>query len=173
MKRLLIVSDYQKDFVIGPLGFPRAITLDIPISNKIKDYRITGDTVVFVFDTHNCNYLNTQEGKNLPVEHCIEGTDGWNLFGETGKQRLETDICFVKDTFGSGRLYSFLLENSFDQIEIVGVLTNICVLSNAVIAKTASPEALIVVDSKCVASNDDVINDYTLQVMKSMQIEVR
>ena len=82
MKKLLVVVDYQNDFVSGSLGFPKAAQLEEAIIKKIEDYRAAGDDVVFTLDTHGPDYLSTQEGKNLPVEHCIKGTDGWQLYGK-------------------------------------------------------------------------------------------
>ena len=91
-ERLLVVVDYQKDFVDGALGFPGAENLDLRIAAKIKRYHDAGDVVVFTYDTHWKNYLATQEGRKLPVEHCICGTPGWELYGETAKQQKEEDL---------------------------------------------------------------------------------
>ena len=87
MKKLLLVVDYQTDFVAGALGFPGAERLDGPIAAKISAYRSAGDTVAFTLDTHGENYLQTLEGRNLPVPHCLRGTPGWMLYGETGNAR--------------------------------------------------------------------------------------
>ena len=98
-KRCLIVVDYQKDFVDGSLGFEKAVTLDHGIAEKIRLYHSRGDDVMFTLDTHNDDYPTTQEGKNLPVPHCIAGTPGHRLFGETAACRQKQDMVFFKPSF--------------------------------------------------------------------------
>lgn len=172
MTRCLIVVDYQNDFVSGALGFPGAEQLDSLIAAKIKKYRANGDTVVFTFDTHGEDYLKTQEGRNLAVPHCIKGTAGHGLYGETGKRMLEDDKRFDKPSFGSGELYEYLKATPFESIELVGLVSNICVLSNAVLAKTAQPETPVIVDADCIASHDPKLNEAAIAVMKGLQIRV-
>lgn len=172
MKKCLIVVDYQIDFVTGSLGFEKAVELDSRIAKKIDTYRKNGDEVVFTFDTHKTDYLSSYEGKHLPVTHCIENTDGHKLYGKTADARQDCDKCFNKPTFGSAELFDYLRENEFESIELCGVVTNICVISNALLAKTAQPEIDVIVDSTYVASNDDKLNDYALEVMKSFQIRI-
>lgn len=173
MKKLLIVVDYQNDFVSGSLGFEKAKMLDSVIANKIKTYRDNGDAVAFTFDTHADSYLSTQEGQKLPIPHCIEGTPGWELYGETAAMRRDGDPVFRKNTFGSSSLFDWLRENPFDVIELAGLVLNICVISNAVLSKAAQPEAEIVVDAKATASVDDAICEATLDVLEGLQITVQ
>lgn len=172
MKKCLIVVDYQNDFVTGSLGFKKAEQLDDRIAEKIEKYRSENWEIVFTFDTHEENYLNTNEGRNLPVEHCIKGTDGHKLYGKTANMLKQSDKCFYKPSFGSAELFEYLKAEKFDIVELCGVVTNICVISNAVLAKTALPEAEVSVDSACVASNDDSLNKSALDVMQSLQINV-
>jgi nicotinamidase-related amidase len=172
MPGCLIVVDYQNDFVSGPLGFPGAESPDSLIAEKIQKYRARGDAIVFTFDTHGADYLKTQEGKNLAVPHCIEGTVGHDLYGETAKLRQDGDKCFYKRTFGSGELYEYLKVTPFERIELVGLVSNICVISNAVLAKTAQPETPIVVDADCTAGHDPKLHKAALDVMKGLQIRV-
>lgn len=172
MKKCLIVIDYQIDFVTGSLGFEKAVTLDDKIADKIETYRKNGDEIIFTFDTHYENYSNTQEGRNLPVVHCIEGTDGHKLYGKTATMKKPEDKCFNKPTFGSAELFDYLRKNDYESIELCGVVSNICVISNAVLAKTAQPETKIIVDTSCIASNDDNLNNSAIDVMKSIQIKV-
>ena len=169
--RLLVVVDYQYDFVDGSLGFAEAVALEKPICDKIRAYRENGDDVVYTMDTHEENYLETQEGRKLPVPHCRRGTPGWQLFGEASKE-LAGCRSFEKETFGSAALFSFLQQNLYDSIELGGVVSNICVISNAVLAKTARPEAEILVDARCTASNDARLNEMALKVMAGLQITV-
>ena len=104
MKKCLIVVDYQNDFVTGSLGFAKAEQLDDRIADKIAKCRNEGWEIVFTFDTHEENYLQTNEGRNLPVEHCIKGTNGHKLYGRTAKMLKESDKCFFKPSFGSAEL---------------------------------------------------------------------
>lgn len=172
MKNCLIVVDYQNDFVCGSLGFPKAARLENKITEKIKKYHKNGDDVIFTLDTHNKDYLKSREGRYLPVEHCIQETNGHNLYGKVNANRLPSDKYFNKSAFGSDELYNYLKSTPYAHIELVGVVTNICVISNAVLAKTAQPETDISVDASCVASNDEILNDAALKVMNSMQIEI-
>ena len=172
MQRCLIVVDYQNDFVSGALGFSGAALLDSLIAEKIIEYRSRGDAIIFTLDTHGPDYLTTQEGKNLAVPHCIEGTTGHDLFGETAKLVQDEDKCFLKNTFGSDELYEYLKHVTFDQIEIVGVVSNICVISNAILAKTAQPETPIVVSAECTASHDAHLHNAALEIMRGLHIEV-
>ena len=172
MSKCLIVVDYQNDFVSGSLGFEGAELLDARIAEKIKQYRASGDTVMFTFDTHTDDYLNTQEGENLPVPHCIKGTKGHEFYGETAKLIRDTDKCFYKPGFWSDELYEYLKDIPFDSIELVGLVTNICIISNVVLAKTAQPETPIIVDSTCIGCSDPKLNEETLHVMRGLQVKV-
>ena len=172
MKKCLIVVDYQNDFVSGSLGFQEAIALEAPIAQKIAQYRSNGDEVVFTFDTHEADYMDTQEGHNLPVEHCLKGTAGHGLYGRVADLIQEDDRCFNKPAFGSGELYAYLLGTPFAGIELVGVVSNICVISNAVLAKTAQPETPVSVDANCTASNDSRLNEAALDIMASLQVQI-
>jgi rifampin ADP-ribosylating transferase len=138
----LIVVDYQKDFVDGALGF------------------------------HGADYYKTQEGKNLAVAHCVKGTAGHDLYGETGKSILDGDRRFYKPSFGSDGLYEYLKTKSFERIELVGLVSNICVMANAVLAKTARPETPVLVDRDCTASHDPDLHEAALAVMRGLQIRV-
>lgn len=182
MKRLLIVVDYQNDFVDGALGFAGAEKLEAPIAARIDEYRARGDQIAFTFDTHDKNYLQTQEGKNLPVEHCISGTDGHRLYGCLESKISDLDKQFEKKTFGSDALFEWLREANesavgvgglpFESIELVGLVSNICVVSNAVLAKTACPEVPIIVDAACTASFDAAMNEKVLDVLQGLQVQV-
>ncbi len=172
MKKCLIVVDYQNDFVTGALGFEKAVALDSRIVDKIETYRANCDDIVFTLDTHNSDYLETYEGLHLPVKHCISGTNGHRLFGKVAQVRDDSDRFFHKNSFGSDELYTYLKNAHYSSIELVGVVTNICVISNAVLAKTAQPEIDVIVDASCVASNDKFLNEAALRVMESMQIKI-
>lgn len=167
--KLLIVVDFQNDFISGALGFPKAQTLEKGIYDKIKAYKEDNDDVLFTFDTHHENYLETQEGRNLPITHCIKDTWGWDL-PDSIKELNGYKI--IKNTFGAADLVSFLKNTFYEEIELVGLVSNICVISNAVLAKTATPETKIVVDASLTASFDEGLHEKALDVMTGLQIEV-
>ena len=173
MKKLLLVVDYQKDFVDGALGFPGAEKLDGPIAEKIEAYHAAGDDVAFTLDTHQENYLDTQEGKKLPVPHCIMNSAGLQLYGKTG-QALDRsrDMVVCKPTFPSLWLGNWLKERGYDRIELVGLVSYMCVLSNAIVAKAALPEAELVVDASCTAGADQRLHRNALELMETLQITV-
>jgi len=173
MKKLLLVIDYQKDFVDGALGFPGAEKLDGPIAAKIAAYHAAGDDVAFTLDTHGADYPDTQEGRRLPIPHCLRGSAGWELYGKTGRARREGDMVLEKPAFPSLELGSRLRERGYEQIELVGLVSYICVISNAVVAKAALPEAEIIVDAACTAGPDPALHEKALDVMEQgLQITV-
>ena len=183
MKRLLIVVDYQNDFVDGALGFEGAETLDGPIAAKIAEYREAGDQVAFTLDTHHSrSYLKTQEGQKLPIPHCIEGTQGHALYGSVADAVMDSDEVFLKPTFGSTALFQRLVGAQevadsvgtlpFTSIELVGLVSNMCVLSNAVMARAACPDVPIIVDAACTAAPDPEMNEKALDILEGLQINV-
>lgn len=172
MKRCLIVVDFQNDFVTGSLGFPKAQSLTPAIAQKIKDYRASGDEILFTFDTHTASYLDTQEGIHLPVIHCVRGTDGHRLHPDIEKLRQPDDICFQKTTFGSAELMDHLRQHPYTSIELCGLVSNICVISNAVIAKAAQPETPVLIDVRCTAGADPAMHDAALLVMQGLQMQL-
>lgn len=167
--KLLLVIDFQNDFVTGSLGFPKAKLLEEKIYRKILTYQANKDDVAFTFDTHNQQYLNTQEGKKLPTPHCIEQTEGWELYG---RLRDLDGYRLYKNTFGAEQLLSFLKNRQYESIEIVGLVTNICVLANAIIVKTAMLETPILIDATCCASYDDDLHEKALDIMIGLQIDI-
>ncbi len=173
MKKLLLVVDYQKDFVDGALGFPGAEALDGPIAAKIAAWHAAGDDVAFTLDTHQADYLDTQEGRRLPVPHCLMHTDGWRLYGRTG-QALDRkrDMVICKPAFPSLWLGSWLKARRYDFIELVGLVSYMCVLSNAIVAKAALPEAELVVDAACTAGPDPRLHRNALELMETLHITV-
>lgn len=171
MKRLLVVVDYQNDFVNGSLGFKEAENLEEHIVQLINEYHQNNDEIIYTLDTHDTNYMKTYEGQHLPVEHCIEGTHGWELYGQT-KELLKNDLCFKKPTFPSLEFANYLKDKSYQDITFVGVVSHICVLSNAIMAKAALPETPIRVDLKGTSSVDTKVHEESIDVMKSLQIEI-
>ena len=172
MKKLLVVVDYQRDFVDGSLGFPEAQLLEGPICEKIGTCLAQGAEVAFTFDTHKDNYLETQEGRLLPVPHCIQGTAGWELYGRVAGYCTPKTPCFHKPAFGSMSLAYYAKTQQYEEIELCGLVSNICVLSNAVLVKAALPECRVVVDARCTACADPQMQQKVLDVMEGLQIQV-
>ena len=174
MKRYLFVIDYQNDFVDGALGFPGAEKLDEKIAAKVRSYG--KGHVLFTRDTHFENYLDTREGRNLPVTHCIKGTKGWEVYGETAKALAEVEASAIdKLVFGmdvTDPATAAVLPESADEIELVGLVSNICVVSNAVVLQSKYPEATIIVDAACTDSFDKVLHEKVLDVLGGFQVKV-
>ena len=174
MEAYLFVIDYQKDFVDGTLGFPGAEKLDGKIAEKVRQYG--KGRVLFTRDTHFEDYLTTREGKNLPVLHCVKDTPGWQVYGETAKALEEVEAKAIdKLVFGmdiSDPAIAAVLPERADQIELVGLVSNICVVSNAVILQSKYPEATIVVDASCTDSFDKSLQEKVLDVMAGFQVKV-
>ena len=165
MKKTLIVVDMQKDFIDGALGTKEAVAMVENVKKKIKEYQQNGDEIIFTRDTHQSNYLSTNEGKNLPVEHCIEGTEGWKI-----QEGLEVPgaIYIDKPTFG----YLNWKEYNLEEVEMVGLCTDICVVSNALIIKATYPEIQVSVDAGCCAGVTPESHRAALTTMKMCQVKV-
>ena len=171
MKKLLVVIDMQNDFIDGSLGTPEAKAIVDAVKRKIRAY--PPEAVFATMDTHGPDYLSTQEGRNLPVEHCIRGTDGWRIRPEIAELLTEATV-FEKPTFGSTRLAEALRAmGDAEEIELVGLCTDICVVSNALLLKAAMPEVKIAVDAACCAGVTPEKHRAALETMRSCQIEVR
>ena len=173
MKTCLLVIDYQNDFINGALGFPGADQLADGIKQLIDRYHQAKEDVIFTFDTHDQDYLETQEGQRLPIKHCIQGTVGHRLYPSIDDAKNKTDKVFFKPTFGSLELANYLKNQGYQEISIVGLVTNICVISNAVLAKAALPEATIIIYKNLIASFDESLHEKTLDVMESLQMDIR
>ena len=174
MERYLFVIDYQNDFVDGALGFPGAEKLDAAIAAKVRAYG--PGRVLFTRDTHFENYLETREGRNLPVVHCVKGTEGWQVYGETAKALEEVGAKAIdKLVFGmdvTNPATAAVLPETADEIELVGLVSNICVVSNACVLQAKYPEARIIVDASLTASFDPVLNEKVLDVLEGFQVKV-
>lgn len=171
MKRLLVVVDFQNDFVCGSLGFEKAKELEKVILEKINEYK--NDDIIFTLDTHEDDYLNTIEGEHLPIKHCIKGTLGHEIYGKI-KEISKNYPCIEKETFASKELLHFIENKPFiyESIEICGLVSDICVISNAIIAKAASPKSKILVDKKATSSANLQMQEMVFKVMQNLHIEV-
>ena len=168
-KRLLIVVDMQKDFVTGVLGTARARAIAPAIAAFIRGF--DGDRI-YTKDTHMEDYLLTQEGKRLPVVHCVGGTDGWQLVPEIQDTVRAEDLIIEKPSFGSLELITAIQRGGYDEIYLVGVCTGICVISNAVIAKAADPEARIAIVSDLCGCVTEETHETALAAMRTLQMDV-
>ena len=173
MRKFLVVVDMQKDFVDGALGTPEAQAVVPAVLEKIRSF--DGDIFV-TYDTHFEDYLDTAEGKKLPVPHCIYGTPGWELDERVGA--LMEDLSHIKVqkyTFGSTSLPHLMAEvadGDIFSIELIGLCTDICVVSNALILKAHFPDAPIAVDPACCAGVTPALHEAALQTMRSCQIDI-
>ncbi len=173
MKNFLVVVDMQKDFVDGSLGTKEAMAIVPAVAEKINSFE--GDIFV-TYDTHPAEYLTTAEGKKLPVEHCIKGTDGWQLDACVADAlKNKTFTVVEKPTFGSVELPVLIKEKAGDEdfsVELIGLCTDICVVSNALMLKGNFPEMQISVDARCCAGVTPDTHNAALQVMRMCQIDV-
>ena len=171
MQNILLVIDMQNDFIDGALGTPEAVDIVPKVREKIRNF---DGTVLFTRDTHGENYMETQEGKNLPVPHCIRGTEGWQIRPELEELRVTEPID--KGTFGSDELGKILRdlndEDPIGTITVIGLCTDICVISNALLAKAFLPEVPIEVDASCCAGVTPESHENALKAMASCQIRI-
>ena len=172
MVKVLIVVDYQNDFVIGPLGFEKAKELEGPIVKKLEEYWNRGDMIVFTKDRHDAEkYLNTQEGRYLPIPHCVDD-EGAAIYGGAAKYCHEGNTV-IKNCFGSEDLCArFYFYEGIESFELVGVVGSICVMSNVILLKANYPEIRVIVDAECIASPDDSMNEKALDIMQNLQIDI-
>ena len=173
MSDILVVVDVQNDFITGSLGSEAAVDVLPNIVEKIKNHE--GD-VVYTMDTHHNDYLSTQEGRNLPIEHCICDTEGWMLADEVYDLPNRNAHVIEKDSFGTAKLTHWIYSrpdfNKDIHIELIGYVLDICVISNALLLKSVFPEVKITVDASCCAATSPEAFDAAVTVLKSCQVEV-
>ena len=168
--QVLVVVDMQKDFIDGALGTKEAVEIVSKVEEKIKNFE---GEIIFTRDTHFENYSDTQEGKKLPVPHCIKGTEGWQIEESLEILRTPEMKVFDKITFGSVELAEYLRENKeLESVTLIGLCTDICVISNAMVIKAFLPEVKIMVEEKCCAGVTPESHNNALEAMKMCQIEI-
>ena len=173
MRKILVVVDVQNDFIDGALGTSEAAAIVENVKLKIREYR--PEDIFATMDTHGPDYLKTQEGRNLPVEHCIKGTEGWKIRADIA-ELLDGVRIFEKPAFGSidlARELSGIASNEDIEIEIIGLCTDICVVSNALLLKASMPEVTIYVDPGCCAGVTPESHEAALRTMEMCQIQKR
>ena len=173
-QKFLIIIDMQNDFITGPLGTLEAQNIVDKVYTKIREAKKSGTHIIFTRDTHFDNYLDTLEGKLLPTPHCLYNSDGWQIH-----PALPTNAAKIYDkyTFGDEFLARILatyynLDPATDSIELCGLCTDVCVVSNALLLRTFLPNIHIAVDARCCAGTTPMKHEAALEVMKSCQIEV-
>ena len=173
--KYLIVIDMQNDFIDGSLGSEDAKAIVDTVAGKVKSFE---GTVLYTMDTHSENYMETQEGQKLPVKHCIKGTKGWDLNPKIRKViESKGGTKFEKGSFGSPDLAAYLMkaneQEKIDEIELCGLCTDICVISNAMMLKSCLPETEIVVDSNGCRGVSHESHKTALEAMKTCQITIK
>lgn len=169
-EQVLIVVDMQNDFIDGALGTAEAEEIVDAVARTIREF--SGE-VIYTRDTHFEDYLKTQEGRNLPIPHCIKGTEGWQIHERLEVLRNDGQKVFDKNTFGSVELAEYLKEkNALKRVVLVGLCTDICVISNALLIKAYLPETEVAVIESCCAGVTPESHQNALRAMKSCQITV-
>lgn len=172
MSKVLVVVDMQNDFISGSLGTKEAQNIVGNVVERIKECKAQGYDILVTLDTHGEDYMSTQEGKKLPVEHCIKGTTGWELAPEMA-EAVNGCKQYEKGTFGSKELVQDLVQMNPEEIEFIGLCTDICVVSNVLLTKAWLTETPLVVDSRCCAGVTPESHEAALNTMASCQVEVR
>ena len=168
--KVLAIIDMQKDFIDGALGTKEAVAIVPEVAARLAQARADGETVVFTRDTHHAYYLLTQEGRKLPVPHCLEGTDGWQIDAALA---VEDAPVFDKPGFGSPALIEYLRSlPTLEGVEFIGLCTDICVITNAMMTKGALPEVPLSVRADCCAGVTPQSHETALQAMRMCQISI-
>ena len=171
--KLLVVVDMQNDFVSGALGTKEAVDIVPYVVGRVVQAVNEGWDIIFTQDTHEEDYMDTQEGKNLPVPHCIRGSEGWQIIPQL-QEYLEDRMRVEKPTFGSVQLANLLcFSESYEEIELIGLCTDICVISNALMIKAHLPEVPVSVNAACCAGVTPASHNNALEAMKMCQIAVK
>lgn len=168
---LLIVVDMQNDFINGSLGTKEAQAIVPAVKARILEAMEDRWQVIFTKDTHSIDYLKTQEGKNLPIKHCLRGSDGWQLHPELQDLSIGSSV-FEKGSFGSLELAEYVSSLNPDAIEVIGLCTDICVVSNVALLKAYCPEVPMSVRASCCAGVTPETHEHALATMKSLQVEI-
>lgn len=177
MKKILVVVDMQNDFTTGVLGNDQCKAVISKITNYINEDGKSFDKIILTKDTHKSNYMETQEGRRLPIEHCIEGTNGWQIVDSIMEAVKDTGVDYYiinKPTFGSIDLLQYVQNHSDDEVEytFVGVCTGICVISNVMLTKAANPDAIVkVIADMCACVTVDS-HRIALEAMKTCQVDI-
>ncbi|EAL53233.1 cysteine hydrolase family protein [Campylobacter upsaliensis] len=169
MKKALVLVDYQNDFIDGSLGFEKALGLKDEILKLLGEFE--GDLLI-TFDTHKEDYLKTREGQNLPIEHCIKGTKGWEMPNEFTPFLSKAKKVFHKDTFGSLELANFLAKSPYEEIHFCGLVSHICVFFNLILAFCAKPNATLILHKNATTSFDEGLENHAFELLKAYGVKL-
>lgn len=168
MKKALVVVDFQNDFIDGALGFEKAKGLKERILKLLSEFK--GD-VIFTFDTHNKDYLQSKEGKNLPILHCLKDSVGWQMPDEFSPFLQKATKIFEKNTFGSLDLALFLRQKQYEQIEFCGLVSHICVFHNIILAFNSALNTKLILHKNATASFDEKLEHHAFELLKAFWVE--
>ena len=173
MNRVLVIVDYQKDFVDGKLGNPAAREIETAICRKIEEYLASGDDLIFLMDTHEERDLTAREFEFAHCLHCVQDSEGWHIYGKVADYVPQAKYVIRKNCYGSAELGDVLRQNQYEVVELAGVTTHSCVFSNAIIAAAAVPRAQILVDAACTASANEDQKNASLEMLQKLHIQVK
>lgn len=172
MKKALVVVDMQNDFITGVLGNDACRAVVPRVVERVREAVNDQTDLIFSMDTHQDNYLSTQEGRKLPVPHCIQNTDGWKIIPELAETAEKKGTVFTKETFGSRDIAEYIRVHGYEEVELIGVCTDICVISNAMTIKAFVPEAEISVNAACCAGVTPQSHETAIEAMRGCQINI-
>lgn len=172
MKKAFVVIDYQNDFIDGSLGFEKALKIKKNIINKLSNLDFNTTHLLFTYDTHDENYLNSKEGLNLPISHCIKESFGWQMPKVFEPFLQKAHKIFYKNTFGSLEFANFIAKSQYEEIHFAGLVSHICVFCNIILAFSAKPNARLVLHQNLSASFDENLEKSAFDLLKAYGIEV-
>ncbi|MCR2061498.1 cysteine hydrolase family protein [Campylobacter helveticus] len=169
MKKVFVLVDYQNDFIDGSLGFEKAISLKSEILKLLSEFE--GDLLI-TYDTHLEDYLQTREGQNLPIKHCIKGTKGWDMPSEFAPFLSKAKKIFHKNTFGSIEFANFIEKSDYEEIHFCGLVSHICVFFNVILAFCAKPNAALILHKNATTSFDEALENHAFELLKSYGVKL-
>ncbi|EHC7504018.1 cysteine hydrolase family protein [Campylobacter helveticus] len=169
MKKVFVLVDYQNDFIDGSLGFEKAPSIKSEIIRLLSEFE--GDLLI-TYDTHLEDYLQTREGQNLPIKHCIKGTKGWDMPSEFAPFLSKAKKIFHKNTFGSIEFANFIEKSDYEEIHFCGLVSHICVFFNVILAFCAKPNAALILHKNATTSFDEALENHAFELLKSYGVKL-
>ncbi|MCR2038628.1 cysteine hydrolase family protein [Campylobacter helveticus] len=169
MKKVFVLVDYQNDFIDGSLGFEKAPSIKSEILKLLSEFE--GDLLI-TYDTHLEDYLQTREGQNLPIKHCIKGTKGWDMPSEFAPFLSKAKKIFHKNTFGSIEFANFIEKSDYEEIHFCGLVSHICVFFNVILAFCAKPNAALILHKNATTSFDEALENHAFELLKSYGVKL-
>ncbi|MBK1971322.1 cysteine hydrolase family protein [Campylobacter sp. TTU-622] len=172
MKKAFVLIDYQNDFITGSLGFEKALKIENKILNLLNNINFNDTDLLITFDTHDNDYLNSNEGKLLPIKHCIQNTLGWQMPKNLQKYIPKAKKIFYKNTFGSLELANFINKSTYKELYFCGLVSHICVFCNIILAFSAKPDAKLFLYQEASASFDVNLEESSYNLLKAYGIKI-